>query len=503
MAYTVNLTNGTIFATVNDGNIDQTAGGLQGITLVGKNYAGYGEFFNENFVRLLENGSNSTAPSAPITGQLWFDTASGVLKVYNGSAFKNLGSASTDATQPTGAVVGDLWFDPVNSQLNVYDGTQWILVGPSFTAGTGITGAIADTVQDTVGGDHVVVKLFVEDDIVGIISKDAQFTPSTAISGFTNINPGIQLSTSISGQVPAFIGTASNSTALGTLLPGQFLRSDINDITTGTLNIQNDSGLRVGADNDGVLYVTGDDVRLANTTVNGDIIFAVNDGGVSTAGLRVDGATGGVYLMSTVSIVDNHQVTSKTYVDNAISSAISGGTAGVLFADGSIDVAGDLNPDTNNTRDLGSSTRKYAQIWATSFNGVASSAQYADLAERFAADEVMVPGTVVELGGAEEITVSEDELSDNVFGVISTAAAYLMNAGAGDDETHPAVAMNGRVPVRVIGEVRKGDRLVSAGNGIARAADASEITAFNVIGRALEDKLTEGEGVVEAIVSIN
>ena len=77
-----------------------------------------------------------------------------------------------------------------------------------------------------------------------------------------------------------------------------------------------------------------------------------------------------------------------------------------------------------------------------------------------------------------------------------------MNAGAGDDQTHPPVAMTGRVPVRVIGKIRKGDRLVSAGNGIARSAIESEVTAFNSIGRALADKNDDAEGTVEAIVTI-
>ena len=112
------------------------------------------------------------------------------------------------------------------------------------------------------------------------------------------------------------------------------------------------------------------------------------------------------------------------------------------------------------------------------------------------------PGTVVELGGSKEITKVINDLSDKVFGVISTRAAYLMNSNAGSDETHPPVAMTGRVPVKVIGIVNKGDRLVSAGNGYARAAHPGEATAFNVIGRSLEAKSTTDEGVVEAIVTI-
>jgi hypothetical protein len=132
----------------------------------------------------------------------------------------------------------------------------------------------------------------------------------------------------------------------------------------------------------------------------------------------------------------------------------------------------------------------------------ATTALYADVAERFAADEYLEAGTVVELGGTQEITRSCTELSENVFGVISTRAAYLMNGGAGEDDTHPPVAMTGRVPVKVTGIIHKGDRLVSAGSGIARAARSGEATSFNVIGRSLVDKITLGSGTIEAIVTI-
>jgi hypothetical protein len=129
-------------------------------------------------------------------------------------------------------------------------------------------------------------------------------------------------------------------------------------------------------------------------------------------------------------------------------------------------------------------------------------ATYADLAERFAADATYDSGTVVELGGEKEITAVKYELSEDVFGVISDSAAYLMNSGAGSDATHPPVAVSGRVPVKVVGRVKKGERLVSAGSGIARAAKPGEATAFNTIGRALADKDTTGEGTVEAVVII-
>jgi hypothetical protein len=137
------------------------------------------------------------------------------------------------------------------------------------------------------------------------------------------------------------------------------------------------------------------------------------------------------------------------------------------------------------------------------FNGVAINALYADLAERFEADAYYEPGTVLTMGGDAEVTIATEELSEDVFGVVSTRAAYLMNSQAGTNETHPPVAVSGRVPVKVVGSIKKGQRLVSAGRGLARAANKEEITPFNVIGRALENKTDDGEGTIYAIVTLN
>lgn len=424
MAYTINQTDGTIFATVADGTINTTSS----LTLVGKNYAGYGEFLNENVLKLLESGANTTAPGAPLTGQLWYDKTNGILKVYNGTLFKTLSGATSSATAPTSSVAGDLWFDSTNAQLKVYDGSSFILVGPSFTAGTGTSGAIVNTVEDNVAVDHVVVQLYVEDDIVATVSKDATFTPGAAITGFATIGPGVQLSSSVSNAV--FKGSATNAQLLDNLDSTDFLSAIANDSTSGTLAVLNDSGFSVGVDSDFRVGVTGSDVTLQNQTLDGDILFKVNDGGVTTTVMTIDGATGTI-------------------------------------------------------------------------SGTQINANYADVAERFEADSTYSAGTVVQLGGDKEITLAQEELSDAVFGVISTKAAYLMNSNVGTNETHPPVAMSGRVPVRVIGTVDKGDRLVSAGNGLARSATEGEFTPFNVIGRAIESKTTEEEGTVLAVVTVS
>lgn len=141
-------------------------------------------------------------------------------------------------------------------------------------------------------------------------------------------------------------------------------------------------------------------------------------------------------------------------------------------------------------------------VW-TLATGARIQATYADLAERYEADATYGPGTVVELGGDKEITAVKDDASEEVFGVISTNPAYLLNGPAGTDETHPAVALAGRVNVKVVGKIRKGQRLISAGNGLARGASKDELTAFNCIGRALANKTDDGEGVVEAVVIVN
>ena len=426
MAYTINLTDGALFATIPDGTINTSSS----MVLVGKNYAGYGEFLDENFIHLLESGSNATAPGAPLTGQLWWDSANGLMKVYNGTTFKTISASTASATAPTSNVAGDLWYDTVNGQLKVWSGTAFILVGPASSSGQGTTGAIVATVVDSATlQDRFIVELYAANSIVGIVSSAATFTPQVAIAGFGNINPGIQLSTTVASGAATFYGTSLNSNKLGNISSASFLRNDTNGSINGSLSLTQNTGLLVGQNSDARISVSGTDVTIRNQTSGGNLYFGTNVAGNTTPTLTIFGANG---------TVSGNQI----------------------------------------------------------------NANYADVAERFAADEELDAGTVVELGGTAEITRSMSPLSENVFGVVSTRAAYLMNSGAGSNATHPPVAMTGRVPVKVVGIVRKGDRLVSAGNGSARSAMSGEATAFNVIGRSLDDKLTDIEGFVEAIVTI-
>ena len=477
MAYTVTTTAGATIATVADGTVNTTA---TSITLIGKNYAGYGIFLNENYIQHLENFSNSTPPNAPLTGQLWYDNVNDILKVYNSQTnqWKPISSSISQSTAPSAAVsvTGDIWWDTTNAQLKVWSGSAWITIGPSYTSTAGTSGAVVETILDTSSASHVVVKFYISNSAIAILSKDATFTPQTAISGFSTIIPGLNLISASTLTGAQFTGATTGASTLGGYTAAQFLLKDTPQTTTGALTLG--GGATIGSDL--VLDASSGSVAVVQeTTNNKNIRFDVNSNGVQTAILTLAASSRAASLVGNLAVGSSLTVANTTIVSGAIL------------------------PSSANAISIGSSVLSFANVWATTFRGQAITAQYADLAERFEADTAYPAGTVVALGGAKEITAAVEDLTEDVFGVVSTRAAFLMNGDAGDDQTHPAVAVQGRVPVRVIGKVRKGDRLVSAGAGLARSADRTEITAFNVIGRSLQDKTTAGEGIVEAIVKLN
>jgi hypothetical protein len=580
MAYTINLTDGAVFATVNDGTVNTASS----MTLVGKNYAGYGEFLDENFIHLLENGANTTAPAAPLTGQLWWDKTNTLLKVYNGTVFKTISAATASATQPASNVTGDLWYDTTNQQVKVYTGSSFIVVGPAFTSTEGTAGAIPETVNDNTATPHYITGLYVAGTRVAIVSKDANFTAAAPTSTlFPTIYKGITISNSAdtvmagnvrnTGNVVVTSGGATTAviqptgvlitgfnTVTGNVTGGNILTAGVVSATgnvtglnfignviappggplatTGNISGGNllTSGLASATGNitggnintAGLVTATGN-VRGGNVisvaAVSGVSIVAsgnVDSGNLRSAGLiSVAGnVTSAANIAGTFFIGNGSQLTGLSlgvsvtkFVNGTTEGAVGvtngninfnvGGVANVVVIDTStvyanvVSVASIAKTGTNAVGNIGSSSNYFNQVFAQ-----ATTALYADVAERFASDELLEPGTVVELGGAQEITRSLTALSEKVFGVISTRPAYTMNGGAGEDDTHPKVAMTGRVPVKVTGYIRKGDRLVAAGDGIARAAQPGEATAFNVIGRSLVDKTTPESGTIEAIVTI-
>ena len=306
MAYKINKTDGTLLVDLLDGSIDTS---VSDITLIGRNYKGFGELINENFVKMLENFASSSAPANPLRGQLWYDTAENRLKVYNGTAFATNGIIVA-STQPNLAT-GDIWLNSLTNQMSFFDGTDLVLVGPTHTAAQGVSGFVAQSILNTQNQTKTVLKFFVQNTLIGVWSS-AQFTPiasqviSELITGSNPLGiiyPGFNLV----NNSYKYRGIATLAEGLidglgTTILADSFLRSDANDITTGSLKIQNNSGLTLGL-NDSLQLKFGS-VTLPNTNIivsnvsNADIAINAKNPAEYTA-IFVDGSAARVGIFNT------------------------------------------------------------------------------------------------------------------------------------------------------------------------------------------------------------
>lgn len=269
MAYTINKTDGTILATVADGQIDELSTDL---TLVGKNYSGFGESINENFVKLLENFSSSSRPTSPIRGQIWFDVSELKLKVYSGTGFVPVSSATISNQQPLNLGVGDLWFNDLAKQLYFFDGTNTILLGPDYSVTQGISGLKVVNILDSLNQNRVVVYLYANGILLGIFSKDA-FTPKLPIDGFSgSIIPGFSAGTLSDLK---FNVTVTNSEKLGSQPASLYVRNDTSNIVNGQIIISSNLGLIIGDANQGQFQVQDGNLIIANIASNKQMTFNV------------------------------------------------------------------------------------------------------------------------------------------------------------------------------------------------------------------------------------
>lgn len=404
MAYTIVKSDGTVLTTIADGTINTSSTSLG---LPGRNYAGYGQSLDTNFVHVTENFADSTPPANPLRGQIWYDTSDSTLKVCPTDGESNsLAWLSLTST----ASGGNTTFGSVNITGNA--------TANNFTATNEVTANAFTAGYLTISANATIADASITTANIGTLT-------TTAITTGSATTPG-----TLTGIWTVTGNTGANASAIL--------------LDTGGIYINN-SGNLYGIRTDKYMYANGDPISFAGTYSNSNVASYLPT------------YNGNILTVQT-------QATTLTTGANTTAGTITGN-------------------------------------WTLS-TGSRLTATYADLAERFSADDVYEPGTVVELGGSAEITAVKYELSEDVFGVISDNMAFLMNNGAGDNDTHPAVAMTGRVRVKTLGTVRKGQRLVSAGEGYARAAEDGEASAFNVIGRALEDKTTKDFGTVEAIVTI-
>ena len=320
MAYTINKTDGSVVTTITDGTVDNTTS----VQLFGKSFSGFGEGLNENLVKLLENAASTSAPTAPLRGELWFDTSTSQLKVYDGSVFKPTGAAKSQASAPTSPSAGDLWHDSDDDQLFVYTGSAFQLVGPVFTAGQTLSGWKIETLGSS-GGNKVVSSMFAGNTRVCILSKET-FTPSVTQSGFASIKAGLTLNSTLGAVFEGTNTQASNIDVSGTsntsstvIAGGNFLRADAADTTTGALTIDANGGIIIGGAQELSITVASNDVTIAQTSQDKDLKFTVNDGGTTKTPISISGSTGDVTITGNLNITGeyNSSVSNISTYDDA------------------------------------------------------------------------------------------------------------------------------------------------------------------------------------------
>lgn len=602
MAYQVNSYNGSILTTVEDGTIDTTTD----LRFVGKNYAGYGEIQNENFLHLLQSFAGTSQPPKSITGQIWYDSVSKKLKFYDGAKYKVASGAVVSSTAPTDLASGDLWFNDSSKQLYTWSGTNFVLIGPAATPETGASGAVGRTIVDTLGTPMPIVELQAGGTTLAIISKNDFIIGSiNPITGFSRIKKGITLIntdgttgvTTPSAQ-QYFWGTASNALKLAGV-------DAANYVTKGDLNFDDtwfrtDIGFKLGAAKDLWIHkesqdpfyasVGGDPLRdedqivfesrivgepitfrlrvnendslnvikikpsgvypaidgtlslggtvggqprrwsdvhasnfygLFNGNLTGNTV-GIHQGNVKdTTGAVAYDATNKIYYGQLGTLTSRSVIYGDVYGE-VLGPAASAGSLGtytpsiptaastVVIRDtsGNINAASFIGPATQaDTLKVGSSYRTAStdpdintiaardaggNLSAELFQGTATAARYADLAEKYLPDAEYEPGTVMVVGGEKEVTAST--WGQRPIGVISTNPAYMMNK---DLEGGVYVALKGRVPVKVTGSVKKGDRLIAGNNGTATAAVPHSNDVFAIALETNEDTSTK---LVEAVI---
>jgi hypothetical protein len=603
MAYIINKSDGTVLTNLEDGTLNTATS----LGLIGRNYTGYGEIQNENFVFLLENFSNANPPARPIKGQAWFDSINLLFNVYNGASWIPVGAAQSSATEPSG-IPGAFWHKTSTDQIFVYTGSEgWKLVGPETVEGFGKTKSESRIVKDVDGNDHAVIANVVDDIVISIVSNDV-FTIQAVgeYQGYFNISRGINLRNIpatpyiLSGNLKGNADTASRfetprtingtvydgtnnititASTTGNLVKGDYIvGSNFNgsasttwsvDATSsnviGTVVARDSSGNFsagkiiaeefIGLHNGNVLAASGTSNfdRIVCNTIEG-AAFAGNafsatrlqpgrningvlfDGtqnvtvpaasstltGTNLASNVVNSSLQTVGTLNSLSITDfGVTVGSTTQVRLSIESNIptlrdinarglrlaiqdttqAANTASLTLTNSSdsqalgAPVGPSIIPHLSETFNLGIPNRKFNNVYANSFNGTATTARYADLAEKYTADRYYKEGIVVMFGGNQEVTLAEKSTT-KVAGVISKKPAYLMNDDLEADFV-AVVALQGRVPVYVTGKIQKGDMLISAGNGRAMSSKNPEIGS--VIGKSLED-FDDDEGVIEMVV---
>lgn len=375
----------------------------------------------------------------------------------------------------------------------------WGPTGPSGTFGPGIGATQTIGNIGTIDSTNANNILNLNSTGAVILPRGTNITgaggrPSSPINGMIRYNNSDNIFEGYVNGVWKTIGTfalgsgflpLSGGTLTGNLLisgTSQIFGNSINDPLAPAFSFDSDS-------NTGMFRVTADTIGL---TAGGATRIQISPAKIDAF---IDVDLNSNFLINPRTPTAGNHVGSRAYNDSRYVNITGDTLTGILTTT-------DILPDVNNTRNIGSTTFKYNTIYATTFNGTATSAQYADLAERYESDMVLSPGTVVIFGGKKEITLSEKEYDTSVAGVVSTNPGFLLNSQAGSDITHPYIAIAGRVPCKVIGKIKKGDLLTTS--TLQGYAQKAVIDTFKKIGsvfaKALEDHNNDSTGIIEVMI---
>jgi hypothetical protein len=421
MAYQINKTDGTIVSIVADGQVDDLSTNL---TLIGRNYSGFGEALNENFVKLLENFANTTQPTRPITGQVWFDTSEAKLKVYTGTQFLPVSSATISSTRPSSLAIGDLWFDNSAGQLYFFDGTNPLLLAPAYSSTQGLSGLKVESILDTQNQTRVITSLYNNGLLIGIFATNS-FTPKNAILGFSgSIIPGFNAGT-LSGI--KFNVTSTNSEQLGGAEASKYLRNDVAaNNHAGQLNIQTDLGLIFGSAGQGNLFVSTGNVYLSNASSDKLLSLNVRRGASQEDAILINSAdrTVSVYTGFTDSelSIGGSLVVEGDLTVNGTTTTIN--TANVTIEDKNITIADVVGP-TNITADGAGITIKGATDKTFNYIQASNWMQLSESLNLAASKALYIGGTLVIDGTSLGSSIT------SIPGVTSFGTQNVVNIGPG------------------------------------------------------------------------
>jgi hypothetical protein len=538
MPYNLNYFDGRAFITLADGVVDQQAS--SSLYLIGKDVTSYGTIQNDNFLWLTENFAGTVEPVNKVQGQLWFDKTDSVLKpkVYDGAEWRTIGIVTTGVTSATNATLGDFWYETSAGQLFIKNTlSNYSLIGPEAVPGFGTTKFVSTKVVDSTDGLHACIVMYADGSILGAVSNDnfdVKSTEAVYLAGIPRIGRGFNFAS----------GTSISSDDI-------YLKADVAEVITARWSFTNSSGIGIGTST--IFSSEAGNLTLQSTNrsvvVNasefrpGSSLTTLGNSSNKFSKVYTSEINAGSSITS-ANLVGKFILTSSSKIEPGTDASINfgaanarfstlfskglnaGGTAesGVITGQWSMGAGSSLSlqnatlivdtlaaPTVSSTTAV--STPKLSAGSATSngvFEGqwvfgtgssltlpIGTASYYADIAERYASDEQYESGTVVMFGGTSEVTIANVHSTPAVAGIVTTEPAQILNSELADSV---AIALVGRVPCKVTGNIARGNLLV-----VSHIPGVLTTSLFpspgTIVAKAMENYNSPDVGVIEVMVT--